>query len=59
MTIKETNILKTCSKNITQFTKYIKILGPKGIMEFKPYQWQIKLLRKFAQGLKNENKEVF
>lgn len=57
MTIKETNILKTCSKNITQFTKYIKILGPKGIMEFKPYQWQIKLLRKFAQGLKNENKE--
>ena len=57
MTKKEINIIETCSKNINQFIKYIKILGPKGFAEFRPYKFQIKLLRKFANSWENRRTE--
>lgn len=57
MNKKEINILKKCSKNINQFVKYVKILGPKGFAEFRPYQFQIKLLRKFVHSWENRRTE--
>ncbi len=57
MTNKEINIVKACSKNINQFVKYVKILGPNGIAEFRPYQFQVKLLRKFVHSWENRRTE--
>lgn len=57
MTKKEINIVKACSKNINQFVKYVKILGPEGFAEFRPYQFQIKLLRKFVHSWENRRTE--
>ena len=57
MTNKEINIVKACSKNINQFVKYVKILGPKGFAEFRPYQFQVKLLRKFVHSWENRRAE--
>lgn len=57
MTNKEINIVKACSKNINQFVKYVKIFGPKGFAEFRPYQFQVKLLRKFVHSWENRRTE--
>lgn len=57
MTKKEINIIKACSKNINQFVKYVKILGPEGFAEFRPYQYQIKLMRKFVHSWENRRTE--
>ncbi len=57
MTKKEINIVKACSKNINQFVKYVKILGPEGFAEFRPYQYQVKLLRKFVHSWENRRTE--
>ena len=55
MNIKEINILKKCSKNILQFSRYTKILTDHGFDTFKPYSFQKKLLKKFSDGLKPES----
>ena len=37
--------LEKCSQDINEFTKYIRIVNPdKGEMDFKPYDYQVKLL---------------
>ena len=55
MNIKETNILKKCSKNVLQFSHFVKILTDHGLDNFKPYSFQKKLLKKFSDGLKPES----
>ena len=55
MNIKEINILKKCSKNVLQFSRYAKILTDHGLDNFEPYSFQKKLLKKFSDGLKPES----
>lgn len=55
MNKKEINILKKCSKNVLQFSHFVKILTNHGLDNFKPYSFQKKLLKKFADGLKPES----
>ena len=52
MNIKEINILKKCSKNVLQFSRFVKILTNHGLDDFRPYSFQKKLLDKFSDGLK-------
>lgn len=52
MNIKEINILKKCSKNVLQFSRFVKILTDHGLDDFRPYSFQKKLLDKFSDGLK-------
>lgn len=52
MNIKQRNTYDVCSKNINQFIKFVKILTAEGLSDFKPYKFQIKLLRKFANSWK-------
>ena len=55
MNKKEINILKKCSKNILQFSSFVKILTNHGLDDFSPYSFQKKLLKKFSDGLKPES----
>lgn len=55
MNKKEINILKKCSKNVLQFSRFVKILTDHGLDNFKPYSFQKKLLKKFSDGLKPES----
>lgn len=55
MNKKEINILKKCSKNVLQFSHFVKILTDHGLDNFKPYLFQKKLLKKFSDSLKPEN----
>ena len=55
MNIKEINILKKCSKNVLQFSRFVKILTDHGLDDFRPYSFQKKLLKKFSDGLKPES----
>lgn len=55
MNIKEINILKKCSKNVLQFSRFVKILTDHGLDDFRPYSFQKKLLDKFSDGLKPES----
>lgn len=55
MNIKEINILKKCSKNVLQFSRFVKILTNHGLADFRPYSFQKKLLDKFSDGLKPES----
>lgn len=57
MNIKEINLLKTSSKNIIQFTKFIKILTDHGLDRFIPYKHQRILLKKIAETHLNKNTE--
>ena len=50
MNIKQSSIRKACAKNINKFIQYIEILTADGFTEFQPYQFQTKLLRKFAKS---------
>lgn len=50
MNIKQSSIRKACAKNINKFIQYIEILTADGFTEFRPYQFQAKLLRKFAKS---------
>lgn len=52
MNKKEINILKKCSKNVLQFSRFVKILTNHGLDDFRPYSFQKKLLDKFSDGLK-------
>lgn len=53
MNIKQKNTFETCSKNINQFIKYVKILTVDGYTDFRPYRFQKNLLRKFAESWLN------
>ena len=53
MNIKQKNTFETCSKNINQFIKYVKILTSEGYTNFRPYRFQRTLLRKFADSWQN------
>ena len=55
MNKKEISILKKCSKNVLQFSRYVKILTEHGLNTYEPYSFQKKLLKKFADGLKPES----
>lgn len=55
MNKKEINILKKCSKNVLQFSRFVKILTNHGLDDFSPYSFQKKLLKKFSDGLKPES----
>lgn len=55
MNIKEINILKKCSKNVLQFSRFVKILTDHGLDDFRPYSFQKKLLDKFSDGLKSKS----
>ena len=55
MNKKEINILKKCSKNVLQFSRFVKILTNHGLDNFEPYSFQKKLLKKFSDGLKPES----
>lgn len=55
MNKKEINILKKCSKNVLQFSRFVKILTHHGLDDFSPYSFQKKLLDKFSDGLKPES----
>jgi len=55
MNKKEINILKKCSKNVLQFSRYVKILTDHGLDTYEPYSFQKKLLKKFSEGLKPES----
>lgn len=55
MNKKEINILKKCSKNVLQFSRFVKILTNHGLDDFRPYSFQKKLLKKFSDGLKPES----
>lgn len=55
MNKKEINILKKCSKNVLQFSHFVKILTDHGLDTYKPYSFQKKLLKKFSDGLKPES----
>ena len=57
MNIKEINILKKCSKNVLQFSRFVKILTNHGLDDFRPYSFQKKLLDKFSDGLKPKSIE--
>lgn len=55
MNKKEINILKKCSKNVLQFSRFVKILTDHGLDDFRPYSFQKKLLKKFSDELKPES----
>ena len=55
MNKKEINILKKCSKNVLQFSRFVKILTNHGLDTYEPYSFQKKLLKKFSDGLKPES----
>jgi len=55
MNIKQKNTFETCSKNISQFIKYVQILTSKGYTKYRPYKFQKDLLNKFSDTMESND----